>query len=123
MKNNVYRTTVNPLLKKNLSESLNELSNSHVVIFYPPYMRKGCFVRPDLFSAERMVSGPFCFFCMPGFIFGGTEDVESGFHVLCSQTRFRRYRGRQVPFYYFALPDSFSAVQRASGSVFMFCAP
>jgi hypothetical protein len=30
---------------------------------------------------------------------------------------------RRVPFSYFALPDSFSAVPRASGPVFMFCTP
>jgi hypothetical protein len=36
---------------------------------------------------------------------------------------FRRYRGSRVPFSCFALMDSFSAVSRASGLVFMFCAP
>jgi hypothetical protein len=35
----------------------------------------------------------------------------------------RRYRGRQDRFSCFACPDSFSAVPRASGPVFMFCAP
>jgi hypothetical protein len=58
-----------------------------------------------------------------GLVFGGTEGVESHFHVLRAQTHFRRYRGRRVPFSYFALPDSFSAVPRASGHVFIFCAP
>jgi hypothetical protein len=56
-------------------------------------------------------------------VFDGTEGVGYRFHVLHSQTRFRRYRGRGVPFSCFALPDSFSAVPRASGLVFMFCAP
>jgi hypothetical protein len=56
-------------------------------------------------------------------VFGGTEGVGSRFHVLSDQTRFRRYRGRRVPFSCFASPDSFSWVMRASGPIFMFCAP
>jgi hypothetical protein len=51
-----------------------------------------------------------------------TEAVGSRFHVLRSRTYFRRYRGRSIPFSCFALPDMFSAVLRASGPVFMFCA-
>jgi hypothetical protein len=47
----------------------------------------------------------------------------SRFHVLRSQTHFRRYRGRRVPFSCFACPHSLSAVQRTSCPVFMFCAP
>jgi len=42
---------------------------------------------------------------------------------LCSRTRFRRYRGRRVPFTTFALPDAFSAFPRASRPVFKSCAP
>jgi hypothetical protein len=68
-------------------------------------------------------SGPFFFFCTPGFVFGGTEVVRFSFHVLRSRTHFRRYRGRRVSFLCFALPDSFLAVPRAFGPVFMFCAP
>jgi hypothetical protein len=48
--------------------------------------------------------------------------VGSRFHVLRNRTRFRRSQGRLVPFSSFALPDSFSAVPSASGSVFKFCA-
>jgi hypothetical protein len=81
-------------------------------------------------------------FCSLGFIFCGTEGVESRFHVLRSRTRFRRYRRRlvqfscfalrirfrqyrrrRVPFSCIALPDSFSAGPRASGPVSIFCAP
>jgi hypothetical protein len=81
-------------------------------------------------------------FCAPRLDFAGIEGVRSRFHVLRSRTRFRRYRGRLMPFSYFLLPDmffgvprvpclfscsalsvSFSAVPRASGSFFMFCAP
>jgi hypothetical protein len=58
-----------------------------------------------------------------GHVFNGTEGVGFSFHVLRSRTHFRRYRERRVPFSCIALPDSFSAVQRASGPVFMFCAP
>jgi hypothetical protein len=61
-------------------------------------------------------------FCAPRIVFGGAECVGFRFHVFRSQTRFRRYRRRRVPFSCFALPNSFSAIPRASGPVFMFCA-
>jgi hypothetical protein len=81
------------------------------------------FALPASFSAVSGASGPVFLFCAPGLFFGGTEGVRSCFHVLRSRTRFRRYRGRRVPFLRFALPDKFSAVLGASGPVFMFCAP
>jgi hypothetical protein len=62
-------------------------------------------------------------FCAPGLVFGGTEGVRFLFHVLRARTRFGRYRGRSIPFFCFAHPDSYSAVPRASGPVFKFCAP
>jgi hypothetical protein len=71
----------------------------------------GALVRRVLFS---------CF--APGLIFGDVEGVGSHFHFLCSWTRFRRYRERQVLFSCFALPESFSAAPRASGPIFLFCA-
>jgi hypothetical protein len=67
--------------------------------------------------------GPVFMVCELVLVFGGTKGAPSHFHVLCSRTRFRRYRGRRVPFSSFALPDSYSTVPRASGPVFMFCAP
>jgi hypothetical protein len=67
--------------------------------------------------------GPVFMFCAPKLVLSGTEGARSSFHVMRSQTRFRRYRGRQEPFLCFALTDSFSAVLRALGRVFMFCAP
>jgi hypothetical protein len=82
-----------------------------------------CFALPDSFSAVPSASGPVFMFCAPGFIFGVPEGVESRFHVLCSRTHFRRYRGRRVPFLCFALPELFLAVSREWGPVFMFCAP
>jgi hypothetical protein len=82
-----------------------------------------CFARPYCFSTVPGASGPVFMFCAPGLIFGFTEGVGSRFHDLRSQTPFRRYRGRQVRFSCFARPDSFSAFPRASGPVFMFCAP
>jgi hypothetical protein len=81
-----------------------------------------CFPLPDTFSAVWRTSGPVFMFCAPGFVFGGSEGVGSRFHVLRPRTHFRQYRGRRVPFSYFALPDSFSAISRVSGLVFMFCA-
>jgi hypothetical protein len=82
-----------------------------------------CFALPHSFSAVPMASGPIFMFCVPGHIFGGAEGVGSRFQVLRFRTRFMWYRGRRVPFSCFALPDSFSAVPRVSGPVFMFCAP
>jgi hypothetical protein len=69
------------------------------------------------------VYGPFIMFCTPGLVFGGTEGVGSRFHDLLPRTCFRRYRGRRFPFSYFARPDSFWVVPRASDPVFMFCSP
>jgi hypothetical protein len=50
-------------------------------------------------------------FSAPELALGGTEGVESRFHVL-----------RRVPFSYFERPDSFSAVPWASDPVFIFFA-
>jgi hypothetical protein len=81
-----------------------------------------CFARLESFSAVMRASGPVFIFCAPGLIFGSVECVGSCFHVLRARTCFRRYRGRLILFSYFACPDSFSAVLRTSGPVFMFCA-
>jgi hypothetical protein len=81
-----------------------------------------CFALSDSFSSVPRTSGPIFIFCAPGIIFGGAECVWVRFHVLRAHTNFRRYRGRQVPFSCFVLPDSFSAVARASSLFFMFCA-
>jgi hypothetical protein len=81
-----------------------------------------CFVRTSSFSAVTRASGPIFMICAPGHIFGGTSGVGSRFHVLRARSRFQRYRGRGVPFSLFARPHSCSAVPRASGPVFMFCA-
>jgi hypothetical protein len=104
-------------------------SHSHVSrsrAFFWPYRGRrvpfSCFVLPDSFSTVPRASSPVFMFCAPGLIFGGTEGIRSLFHVMRSLTRFQRYRGRRVPFSCFALPDSFSAVPRASGPFFMFCA-
>jgi hypothetical protein len=82
-----------------------------------------CFALPDSFSTEPRVSRSVFKFSATGHVFGGTEQVGSIFHVWRAQTRFHWYRGRRVPFSCFTLPDSFSAVSRASLSVFMFFAP
>jgi hypothetical protein len=82
-----------------------------------------CFALPDLVSTAWRASVLILMFCSPELFFGGTEGVRSHFHILRARTRFRRYRGPRVPFSYFALTNSFSAVQEASSPVFMFYAP
>jgi hypothetical protein len=81
------------------------------------------FTRPNSFSTAPGTSSPVFMFCAPGIIFSVTEGVGSSFPVLRSRTRFWRYRGRRVPFSCFSRSDSFTAVTRASGPVFIFCAP
>jgi hypothetical protein len=101
-----------------------------------------CFELPESFSAIPKTSGPIFMFCNLRLIFDGSEGVASRFlvlrlllvsdptdgvrfcfHVLCSRTRIRRFRGRRVLFSCFTSTYSFSALSRASGPVFMFCAP
>jgi hypothetical protein len=45
--------------------------------------------------------------------------VSDPFSFFPLRTHFRRYRGRRVRFSCFALPDSFSGVQKASGPIIM----
>jgi hypothetical protein len=82
-----------------------------------------CFKRPDSFSAVTRASVPVFMFCASGLIFGGTEGIVSRINVLGARTHFRRLRGRRVPFSCFALPDSFSAVARATRPVLFFARP
>jgi hypothetical protein len=82
-----------------------------------------CFALSESFPAVPRGSCPVFKFCAPGLVFCGTEGVHYYFHVLLSRTRFRRYQRRPVLFSCFALPAMFSTVPRASGPVFMFCAP
>jgi hypothetical protein len=81
-----------------------------------------CCALHDSFWAVPRASGPIFMFCAPVFVLGCTEGVGSHFHVWLSQTHFRRCRGRLVQFSYLALPNSFGAVLRASGPVYIFCA-
>jgi hypothetical protein len=82
-----------------------------------------CFALPKTFPAVPRVSGPVFLFCAPELVFRGTEGVRSRFHALRDRTYFWWYRGCRFPFSCFARTDSFSAVPRASGPNFMFCAP
>jgi hypothetical protein len=82
-----------------------------------------CFERPESFSAIPRASSPVIMFCALELFFGGVECIVSRFNVLRAQTRFRRFLGHRVPFSCFVRPDSLSAVPRASGPIFMFCAP
>jgi hypothetical protein len=77
-----------------------------------------CFALPNSISAISRTSGPVFILCAPGLVLGGPI-----FHVFRARTHFHRYRGRRVAFSSFALPDSISAVPRASGPVYIFCAP
>jgi hypothetical protein len=99
----------------------------HARTHFQPYRGRQvqftCFALPDSFSVVPMALGPIFMLCAPGLVFDGTEGVGSRFHVLRAQTHFWRYRGRQVPFSYFARSNSFSAVPSALGPIFMFCAP
>jgi hypothetical protein len=79
--------------------------------------------RSDMFFKIPKVSGPILMFCSPRVVSRGTEGVGSCFQVLHSQTNFWKYRGHQIPFSCFALPDSFSMIPRASVPILMFCAP
>jgi hypothetical protein len=76
------------------------------------------FAHPYSFLAVPRASDTVFIFCASRLVFGGTEDVCSHFHVLRSRTHFRRSRVCQVLFLFFACPDLFSAVPRASGPVF-----
>jgi hypothetical protein len=124
-------------------------SRFHVLRSLTRYQRYGgrrvqfsCFVRPDSSSAETKVPGPtFMFphpetfpavprvsgpvfkFCAPELFFCGTAGIGSHFLVLRARTRFRRNRGCRLPYSCFMLPDSFSALPRASAPVFMFYVP
>jgi hypothetical protein len=80
------------------------------------------FALPGSFLALPWVSVSVFLFCVAGLVFGVTEGVWSRFHVLRFRPRFQRFRGRPVPFSFFARLYSFSAEPRASGLVFMFCA-
>jgi hypothetical protein len=82
-----------------------------------------CFPLSGLFLALPRATVFVFLFCATGLIFGVTEGVWSRFHVLHTRTRFRRNRGRRVPFSCFKLPDAFSAVPRETGTVFLFCTP
>jgi hypothetical protein len=74
-------------------------------------------------SEVPRASGALFMFYAPVLVYGGTDGIGSRFQVLHFGTRFWRRGGRRVPLSYCALPDSFLTVPRASGPVFMFCAP
>jgi hypothetical protein len=82
-----------------------------------------CFALSDTFSAVPRASDPVFMFRAPGPVFGVTDGAGSRFLVLRSRTHFWRFRGHRVRFSGFAFQGSVSAIPRAIGSVFMFCAP
>jgi hypothetical protein len=76
-----------------------------------------------MFYAVPRSWGPIFMFYAPGLAFGGIEGVGSHFHVLCASTRCWLYRGRRLPFSYFARSNWFSAVPMASAPIFIFALP
>jgi hypothetical protein len=90
--------------------------------------KRGCrvsfssFALPESFPTVPRASCPVFKFCALGLIFGGIAGIRSRFQVFRYRTRFRCYLGRRLPFSCFARSDSFSAIPRASGPVFKFCA-
>jgi hypothetical protein len=88
-----------------------------------PRVQFSYFALPNLFSAVPSAPGPVFMFYAPRPVFGGTTGGGSNFLVLPSWTHFRRYRARRDQFSCFALPNTFLAIPRAPGPVFMFCAP
>jgi hypothetical protein len=95
-------------------------SRTHFSLYRGHRVPFSCFVLPGTFSAVRRASGP-------GHVFRShaclRARIQFWLNVLRSRTHFRRYRARRFPFSYFVLPDSFSAVPRVSGPVYMFCSP
>jgi hypothetical protein len=79
-----------------------------------------CFALPNSFSAVSNVSGPIFMFSAPGLVLGGTEGVDSRFHVLRTRAHFRRYRGRLVSSSCFAPPGLIFGVTEGVGSHFHF---
>jgi hypothetical protein len=78
---------------------------------------------PASFLMVLWAYGLVVMFFAPGLFLGVIVGIGSRFHVLCSQTRFGRFREHQVLFSCLALPDSFRAVPSAPGRVFIFHAP
>jgi hypothetical protein len=77
------------------------------------------FALPDMFSTVLWAWCPVFRLCAPGLVFDGFDGVGCRFHVFDGT----RGVGCRMSFSCFALPDTFSAVQRASGPIFMFCTP
>jgi hypothetical protein len=78
------------------------------------------FALSDSFWA--LLLGPVFMFYAPDLVLGGTEGALSRFHVLRSSSGLGLYRGRRVPFSCFLLPNSFWALSREPGPIFIFCA-
>jgi hypothetical protein len=73
-------------------------SRTHIRRYRVRRVPFSCFALLDTFSAVGRASSSVFMFCASELIFGDTEGVESRFHVLRSQTRFRQCRVRRVPF-------------------------
>jgi hypothetical protein len=94
---------------------------------FPRYRERrfpiSCLAHSNTILAVPWASDSFFMFCAAELVFGGTEGVGSCFLILLSRTHFRRFRGRQVQFSCFTLPNFFSAVPWVSSPFFMFYAP
>jgi hypothetical protein len=98
-------------------------SRTHFRRYQGRRVRFSCFVLPESFWAVSAASSPVFMFYAHGLVWGCTEGARPHFHVLRSRNGLGTYQRRKGPFSSFSLPDMFLAVSRASGPVFIFCAP
>jgi hypothetical protein len=75
-------------------------SRTHFLRYRGRRVPFSCFAFQDPFSTVPTASGPVFMFCAPEPVFGSTDGVGFRFHVLRSQTQFRRDRGRRVQFHF-----------------------
>jgi hypothetical protein len=98
-------------------------SRNHLGRYRQRQVPFSCFALPNSFLAILRAPGPVFMFYSLGLILVDTVGAESRFQVLRFHTRLGLYRGRQIPFSSFALQNSFLTITRASGHIFMYCAP
>jgi hypothetical protein len=71
-------------------------SRIHILWYRGCRVPFSCIALSNSFSSVPRASSLLFMLFAPRLVFGGTEGIESHFHVLCSKSRFRRLRGRRV---------------------------